>query len=170
MSQRTVEQGVGKLLVEVRWGWFPVKTHIACERGSNANLLVDHDRTAAVPLDACAHAAGCSCLLAGCPQRAPTPPLRWVQTVMLITLWLKQVQMMRPIRVFLIVALIVLGIGCARLSGQTPMAFWGGSMGQASNRSPWPDAPATGSIGGGGTVGVAGGLFLDEFEKRWAHK
>ena len=44
-------------------------------------------------------------------------------------LWLKQVPMMRPIRVFLIVALVVLGTGCARLSAQAPMAFWGGSMG-----------------------------------------
>ena len=76
--------------------------------------------------------------------------------------------MMRPIRAFLIVALIVLGTGCARLSAQAPMAFWGGSMGQATNRSPWPDAPATQLIAGGGTVGVAGGLFLDEFEKTWA--
>jgi len=76
--------------------------------------------------------------------------------------------MMRPIRAFLIVTLIALGIGCARLSAQAPMAFWDGSMGQASNRSPWPDAPATQLIAGGGTVGVAGGLFLDEFEKRRA--
>ena len=84
-------------------------------------------------------------------------------------LWLKQVAMMRPIRSFLIVALIVLGTGCARLSAQAPMAFWGGSMGQASNRSPWPDAPVTPQlIAGGGTVGVAGGLMLDEFEKRSA--
>jgi len=83
-------------------------------------------------------------------------------------LWLKQVAMMRPIRSFLIVALIVLGTGCARLSAQAPMAFWGGSMGQASNRSPWPDAPPTQLIARGGTVGVAGGLFLDKFEQRWA--
>jgi len=83
-------------------------------------------------------------------------------------LWLKQVAMMRPIRSFLIVALIVLGTGCARLSAQAPMAFWGGSMGQASNRSPWPDAPPTQLIARGGTDGVAGGLFLDKFEQRWA--
>ena len=84
--------------------------------------------------------------------------------------WLNQVPMMRPIRVFLIVALVVLGTGCARLSAQAPMAFWDGSMGQASNRSPWPDAPPTQLIAGGGTVGIAGGVFLEEFEKRWAQK
>ena len=74
---------------------------------------------------------------------------------------------MRHISALLILTLISLGTGCARLSAQEPMAFWGGSMGRASVQSPLANMPASGSLGGGGTVGVAGGLFLDEFEKRW---
>jgi len=75
--------------------------------------------------------------------------------------------MMRRISALLILTLISLGTGCARLSAQEPMAFWGGSIGRASVPSPWANMPTGGPPGGGGTVGVAGGLFLDEFEKRW---
>jgi len=76
--------------------------------------------------------------------------------------------MMRHISALLILTLISLGTGCARLSAQEPMAFWGGSIGRASVPSPWANMTASGPLGGGGTVGVAGGLFLDEFEKNWA--
>ena len=76
--------------------------------------------------------------------------------------------MNKRISALLILTLISLGTGCARLSAQEPMAFWGGSMGRASVPSPWANMPASGPLGGGGTVGVAGGLFLDEFEKSWA--
>ncbi len=85
---------------------------------------------------------------------------------------MKEVTMMRPIKealplllVLLIVALMFLGTGCARLSAQTPLAFWGGSTGGARVHSHWTHPPAGQSIGGGGTVGVSGGLFLDEFER-----
>lgn len=74
---------------------------------------------------------------------------------------------MRHISALLILMLISLGTGCARLSAQKPMAFLGGSMGRASGPSSLAMA-ASGPLGGGGTVGVAGGLFLDEFEKIWA--
>ena len=76
--------------------------------------------------------------------------------------------MNKRISALLILTLISLGTGCARLSAQKPMAFWGGSMGRASVQSPLANMPASGSLSGGGTVGVAGGLFLDEFEKTWA--
>jgi len=72
---------------------------------------------------------------------------------------------MRHISALLILTLISLGTGCARLSAQEPMAFWGGSMGRANVPSPWANMAVSGPLGGGGTVGVAGGLFLDEFEK-----
>ncbi|MBI4382349.1 MAG: hypothetical protein HY574_14320 [candidate division NC10 bacterium] len=75
--------------------------------------------------------------------------------------------MMRRISGLLILALISFGTGCARLSAQEPMAFWGGSMGRATVPSPWANMAASRPLSGGGTVGVAGGLFLDEFEKRW---
>ena len=74
---------------------------------------------------------------------------------------------MRHISAFLILTLISLGTGCARLTAQEPMAFWGGSIGRASVQSPLANMLASGPLGGGGTVGVAGGLFLEEFEKRW---
>ena len=74
---------------------------------------------------------------------------------------------MRHISVLLNLMLISLGMGCARLSAQEPRAFWGGSMGRASVPSPWANMAASRPLSGGGTVGVAGGLFLDEFEKRW---
>ena len=76
--------------------------------------------------------------------------------------------MNKRISALLILTLISLGTGCARLSAQEPMAFWDGSLGRASVPSPWANMPASGPLGGGGTVGVAGGLFLDEFEKTWA--
>jgi len=76
--------------------------------------------------------------------------------------------MMRRISALLILMLISLGTGCARLSAREPMTFWGGSMGRATVPSPSPDAPVTRLMGGSGTVGVAGGLLLDEFEKMWA--
>lgn len=75
--------------------------------------------------------------------------------------------MMRRISALLILSLISLDTGCARLSAQKPMAFWGGSMGREGVPSPLENLAARGSLSGGGTVGVAGGLFLDEFEKRW---
>lgn len=75
--------------------------------------------------------------------------------------------MMRRISALLILTLISLGTGCARLSAQKPMAFLGGSMGRASGPSSLANMAVSGPLGGGGTVGVAGGLFLDEFEKRW---
>ena len=74
---------------------------------------------------------------------------------------------MRHISALLVLTLISLGTGCARLSAQEPMAFWGGSIGRASVQSPLANMPPSGPLGGGGTVGVAGGLFLDEFEKHW---
>jgi len=74
---------------------------------------------------------------------------------------------MRHISVLLILMLISLGTGCARLSAQKPMTFLGGSMGRASVPSPWANMAASRPLSGGGTVGFAGGLFLDEFEKRW---
>jgi hypothetical protein len=74
---------------------------------------------------------------------------------------------MRHTSVLLILMLISFGTGCARLSAQEPIAFWGGSMGRASVPSRWANMPTGGPLSGGGTVGVAGGLFLDEFEKRW---
>ena len=76
--------------------------------------------------------------------------------------------MNKRISALLILTLISLGTGCARLSAQKPMAFWGGSLGSATVTSPWANMPASGPLGGGGTVGVAGGLFLDKFEKSWA--
>ena len=76
---------------------------------------------------------------------------------------------MRHTSALLILMLISFGTGCARLSAQEPMAFWGGSIGRASVQSPLANMPPTWSIIGGGTVGVAGGLFLDEFEKIWTH-
>jgi len=76
--------------------------------------------------------------------------------------------MMRRISTLLILTLISLGTGCARLSAQEPMAFWGGSIGRASGPSSLANMAASGPLGGGGTVGVAGGLFLDEFERNWA--
>lgn len=82
---------------------------------------------------------------------------------------------MRPINealpllvVLLIVALISLGTGCARLSAPTPLAFRGGTTVATRVQPDWTHPPSGQSIGGGGTVGVAGGLFLDEFEKTWA--
>ena len=74
---------------------------------------------------------------------------------------------MRHISALLILTLISLGTGCARLSAQEPMAYWGGSIGRASVQSPLANMPAIGPLGGGGTVGVARRLFLDEFEKHW---
>lgn len=76
--------------------------------------------------------------------------------------------MNKRISALLILTLISLGTGCARLSAQEPMAFLGGSMGRASVPSPWANMAASRPLSGGGTVGVAGGLFLDEFEKSWA--
>lgn len=75
---------------------------------------------------------------------------------------------MRRISALLILTLISLHTGCASLSAQKPMAFWGGSIGRESVPSPLTDMAARGGLSGGGTVGVAGGLFLDEFERRWA--
>ena len=70
--------------------------------------------------------------------------------------------------VLLIVALVSLGTGCARLGAQTPLAFWGGSTGGARVHPHRTHPPVGQSIGGGGTVGVSGGLFLDQFERTWA--
>ena len=70
--------------------------------------------------------------------------------------------------VLLIVALISLGTGCARLSAPTLLAFRGDSTVGTRVQPDWIHPPSGQPIGGGGTVGVAGGLFLDEFEKTWA--
>jgi hypothetical protein len=76
--------------------------------------------------------------------------------------------MMRRISALLILTLISLNTGCANLHAQKPMAFWGGSMGRKTVPSPLESLATKGALGGGGTVGVAGGLFLDEFERTWA--
>jgi hypothetical protein len=76
--------------------------------------------------------------------------------------------MMRRIITLLMLTVITLDTGCARLTAQEPMAFWADAMGRESVRSPLADMAARGALSGGGTVGVAGGLFLDEFERKWA--
>ena len=58
---------------------------------------------------------------------------------------------MRHISALLILTLISLGTGCARLSAQEPMAFLGDSMGRASVPSPWANMAASGPLSGGGT-------------------
>jgi hypothetical protein len=76
--------------------------------------------------------------------------------------------MVRRIITLLILTLISLNTGCASLTAQEPKAFWAGSMGHERVRSPLADMAARDALSGGGTVGVAGGLFLDEFERKWA--
>jgi len=69
--------------------------------------------------------------------------------------------MTKTISVLLVFTLIPLSTGCAGLAIQQPLAFRGTPVGVASDPSP-------GALSGGGTIGIAGGLLIDEFEKNWA--
>jgi hypothetical protein len=68
------------------------------------------------------------------------------------------------ISVLLIVTFMWLSTGCAGLAVQQPLAFRGTPVREVNDRS-----TATFSYSGGGTIGPAGGLLIDEFEKNhWA--
>ncbi len=69
------------------------------------------------------------------------------------------------IGVLLIVVFMWLSTGCAGLAGQQPLAFRGSPVREVNDRST-PIFPYS----GGGTIGVSGGLLIDEFEKNhWWH-
>lgn len=65
---------------------------------------------------------------------------------------------MKLVREFVALTLILVGTGCARLAAPQAFAYRGTSA--ARECEPLPPV-----ISGGGTVGVAGGLLIDELEK-----
>jgi hypothetical protein len=68
------------------------------------------------------------------------------------------------ITVLLIVTFMWLSTGCAGLAGLQPLAFRGSPVSEVNDRS----TPIF-SYSGGGTIGVSGGLLIDQFEKNhWA--
>ncbi len=78
---------------------------------------------------------------------------------------MRDVHMPKIITILLVCVLMSLSTGCAGLVVQQPLAFWGSPMGAAGDRP--ADLAAT--FSGGGTVGPAGGLLIDGFEKNhWA--
>jgi hypothetical protein len=77
---------------------------------------------------------------------------------------MRDVHITKIIAILLGCVLMSLSTGCARLVVHQPMAFWGSPVGAGDDRS-----TATFSFSGGGTIGVSGGLLIDQFEKNhWA--
>ena len=77
---------------------------------------------------------------------------------------MRDVHMTKFISVILFFMLMSLSTGCAGLAGPQPLAFRGTPVREVNDRS-----TATFSYSGGGTIGPAGGLLIDEFEKNhWA--
>ncbi len=78
---------------------------------------------------------------------------------------MRDVHMPKILTILLVCALMSLSTGCASLVVQQPLAFLGSPVGAADDRP--ADLAAT--FSGGGTIGPAGGLLIDEFEKNhWA--
>ncbi len=78
---------------------------------------------------------------------------------------MRDVRMPKIIAILLGCVLMSLSTGCARLVVQQPMAFWGSPVGAAGDRR----ADLAPTFSGGGTIGPAGGLLIDQFEKNhWA--
>ena len=69
--------------------------------------------------------------------------------------------MTKIISVLLAFMLISLITGCAGLTGPQLLAFRGSPVRETS------DPPAA-IFSGAGTIGPAGGLLIDEFEKKWS--
>ncbi len=77
---------------------------------------------------------------------------------------MRNVRMPKIITILLVCVLMSLSTGCAGLVVQ-PLAFLGSPVGAAGDRP--ADLAAT--FSGGGTIGPAGGLLVDEFERNhWA--
>ncbi len=70
---------------------------------------------------------------------------------------------MKLISGLVVLTLILVITGCARLTAPQAFAFRGNSV--VRECGPLPPV-----ISGGGTVGVAGGLFIDELDKNCAQR
>ncbi len=70
---------------------------------------------------------------------------------------------MKPISRLVVLTLILVLTGCARLTAPQALAFRGNS--EVRECDPLPPV-----ISGGGTVGVAGGLLIDELDRNCAQR